>query len=404
MTVAALVPAIAYLIYAFLKDTARTSRRGAGPIGAAAALVSGIALAAYVATLLPVLWLSRVREYHADRLSGSATGAPGRLARALAKIGYGLAGQPAVVEAQSADARQRKSRAAVARALGPMGIFDLREAGALGVFLSVRGQAAAVEPDDVVGIARWELWNPWARLWEFTSTHPRVAMRLRMLGRQAVAMRREPFALFDERKPEGYWDEFLADVLVFLLPAVGAVAAAAVAVAAGAPLVIATLVWCPCGAGLGLLARILLSHDRRHFPETNVVTLLKHVKVSGVRPVLCALKGRVIGRGLPGLAWSEDVYLRDETGLIYLDYRQPFRIWGLLVGLFRIKKLLDRDVEATGWYRRSHVPYVELNTMKVDGRTYTCYVYHVYVILGLLLVFVPLLVRFGLPLLLAKGG
>ena len=57
-------------------------------------MVAAAAYLLYVVSEHVVLYLSRIREYHADRFSGEATGSPGALAGALIKIAYGLAGRP----------------------------------------------------------------------------------------------------------------------------------------------------------------------------------------------------------------------------------------------------------------------------------------------------------------------
>ena len=78
---------------------------------------------------------------------------------------------------------------------------------------------------------RWDLWNPWAKWYELNSTHPLVASRLRYLSDQAVHMGLEPYVVFDEVQPESYWDEFLADIAVHLLPLAAFVAVLALAAA-----------------------------------------------------------------------------------------------------------------------------------------------------------------------------
>ncbi len=40
---------------------------------------------------------------------------------------------------------------------------------------------------------------------------------------------------------------------------------------------------------------------------------------------------------------------------------------------------------ATGWYRRSPVPYVELRTLTAGGEAYRCYVYAAHIVVSVLL-------------------
>jgi hypothetical protein len=77
---------------------------------------------------------------------------------------------------------------------------------------------------------------------------------------------------------------------------------------------------------------------------------------------------------VPGLIWCEDLVVADETGMLFLDYLQPLGILELVFGLTRGRALQGKVVEATGWFRRDPVPYVELHTLRgPDGETHTCY-------------------------------
>ena len=108
----------------------------------------------------------------------------------------------------------------------------------------------------------------------------------------------------------------------------------------------------------------------------SVTGLLHKVKVSNVRPVPARLRGTIIGKGVPGLIWSEDFVMRDATGILFLDYRQPLRIWEWLFGLFRAGDFTGKAVEVVGWFRRAPVPYLELKSITVDGVTRNSYARH----------------------------
>jgi heat shock protein HtpX len=150
--------------------------------------------------------------------------------------------------------------------------------------------------------------------------------------------------------------------------------------------------------GLLMLYKLRFSYPRDVFPEMSVSSLLKKVKVSGVRAVPCSLKGKIIGKGVPGLIWSEDFILKDETGIIFLDYRQPLRIWEFFFGLMRSEKLQDADVEIRGWYRRSPAPYLELKTLETKGKSRECYVYLIKTVLAYLLLIGGIVATFLLRL------
>ncbi len=62
---------------------------------------------------------------------------------------------------------------------------------------------------------------------------------------------------------------------------------------------------------------------------------------------------------------TRDSLMKDQTGIIFLDYRQPLAIWEILFGLFKAKKYQGEQVVAEGWYRRSPVPHVQLKSIKL---------------------------------------
>lgn len=370
MTVAHMVPMVAYAIYRTLARGSRRKRRGKG--GAAPLVVAVGAYLVYLVTEYLVLWLSRTREYRADFFSGRATGDPNALARALVKIGYGLAARSQKAagqgEASADDSGQQRRRGL--GAIAALGIFDAASARALAV--ASTGGALTVDPGRLKGAMRWDLWNPWAKFYELNSTHPLIANRLDALGRQAAAMGKQPFVVFDETKPESYWDEFLVDLTALFLPVlVGAAAGAAPLLFARPPDGFLAL----CGAGAGMLLSTLFSYLSSDFPDMSVAALLRNVKVSSVRGVPCRVRGKVIGRGVPGLVWSEDFVIQDETGLLFLDYRQPLRIFEFLFGLTRRGEYDGEEVVATGWFRRAPVPYLELKSLTLGGSTRYCYVF-----------------------------
>lgn len=384
MTIAYLVPLIAYYVYSILTRTdAKDDRLESAK--------QGIAIGAYVVYIVSeyiVLWLSRTREYWADRFAGEATD-PNAIARALVKIGYGLAaragGEPAKAGEEGAkegEAKQAPRRGRRLEALGALGIFNAGAAKALAVASSRGGSAPSLERENLLGAMRWDLWNPWAKFYELHSTHPLIANRLDHLGRQAAAKGSEPFVVFDEKQPESYWDEFLVDLGILFLPLLLLLLPLAVGLGLGDGRVMLLAV---SGLGLGMLLKTFFSYRSGAFPEMDVASLLKQVKVSGVRGVPCTVRGTVIGRGEPGLIWSEDVVLRDATGIIFLDYRQPLRIFELLFGLLRRKQLDGQEAVATGWYRRAPVPYLELRTIEAAGKTRRCWVYALKLVVSVLL-------------------
>jgi hypothetical protein len=252
-------------------------------------------------------------------------------------------------------------------------------------------QAPAVSKENLKSAMQWDLWNPWATFYELSSTHPLIAHRLQYLSDQAAAMGQEPYIVCDRRKPESYWDDFAVDVAVMFLPLllllVGLGASLALGGAAAFGIVPALQGFGPAGAlaliglpilglGIGSFIKTMLVYRGDYFAPLSVVGLLHKVKVSNVRPVPARLRGTIIGRGVPGLIWSEDFVMRDSSGILFLDYRQPLRIWEWLFGLFRAGEFAGKPVEVIGWFRRAPLPYLELKSITVDGRTRNSYARH----------------------------
>jgi len=360
MTIAQIVPMIAYYLY----RTASKFRSGRSRKGDPAAAVAIISYIVYIITEYVVLWFSRVREYHADRFVGKYQ-SPSALASALVKVGYGLAGRTT----------GKKGRNSKLESVKAMGIFDAGSARNLAVTTSVPSSSMGGEVDKgaLKGAMRWDLWNPWATYFELHSTHPLIAKRLLALSNQAMHQGKDPYVVFDDRKPESYWDEFFVDffigwlpTIVFFLGYISYVMADCSSDVAGLALMI---------FGVVSLMKTMFSYKGSFFPEMNISSLLKKVKVSHVRGLPVKVKGRVIGKGQPGLIWSEDFILQDETGIIFLDYRQPLRIIDFLFGLLRANDYSGREVVLEGWYRRSPTPYIELKRVTSSHRSDVCYVY-----------------------------
>ena len=81
----------------------------------------------------------------------------------------------------------------------------------------------------------------------------------------------------------------------------------------------------------------------------------------------CVLEGEIIGRGDPGCIFNEDFVIKDQTGIIFLDFKHVFRIADKFMALFKNKAFFNKRVRVTGWYRRSPVPYVEIYKIYIEG-------------------------------------
>jgi heat shock protein HtpX len=254
------------------------------------------------------------------------------------------------------------------------GVFDPKVAKVLALAGAGSGNLSSTAMEDAM---KWDLWNPWAGWYELSSSHPLPAKRIKALEKQSEAMGRAPAFSFRAEQPESYWDEFLVDLAISQLATLGflfGLGVVAVSFLFGLPL---------AGVGIGLLVWGVAWWLQRRFAyppnfsaEQNVKDLVSQVKVSKIRTVPGTLRGRIIGRGVPGLFYSEDLVMQDSTGFIVLDYRQPWRLFEFLFGLLRAEKFIGANGVARGWFRRVPQPVFELRELVLDdGRKAVSWTY-----------------------------
>ena len=359
MTVAQLVPLVLYGIYEVcVQNNSNSDNDNNGNT----VLIGYIAYILYIISNYIVLYLSRTREYYADSFSIEVTKNPNALANALVKIGYGL----------TTAVTNEKHSASKPNALG---IFDSKTSKSLIVSSYEDGK---ISKDHIKQAMKWEQWNYWAKLYELNSTHPLISKRLLEISKRSEEFKQDPFITFDLVKEESYMDDFLLELLINFLPMltfiIGALVVTFMFKNTEKNLVI--------GYSVVLLLTTLFSYikfnrvySRKEFKTTNVRELLGEVKVSHITSIPVTLKGTIIGRGNPGCIFNEDFVIKDDTGIIFLDYNQPMTIINKIFAIFKSKEYFDKEVQINGWYRRSPVPYVELQSMEVDGKKKKIFTY-----------------------------
>jgi Zn-dependent protease with chaperone function/Zn-finger nucleic acid-binding protein len=385
MTLASMVPVVLYYLYRTLMDASKS--RGGKKGNGQAAMVALVAYLLYVISEYIVLWLSRTREYWADRFAGEVTKKPNALSSALVKIAYGLVA-PQKEQEKTADTKEPAEASTQPRKLEmirALGIFDANAARGLALtsYSAAKAKGNATENKEQVADAmQWDLWNPWATYYELHSTHPLPAKRINALTDQAATMQQEPFVIFNRQKPESYWDEFLVDIFVHFLPVYPVLLLLYFASSLLRPGVdMPARIWYLYGGiflvvwGLCYYLKLQFSYRGSEFPRMKISSLLSKIKVSDVRPIPVTLTGKVIGRGVPGYMFSEDMVMEDESGIIFLDYRQPLGIWEFLFALMRTSAFIGKTVTVKGWFRRAPTPFIELKEIETNGQVTTCYVY-----------------------------
>lgn len=363
MTVAQVVPLVLYAIYegcmeSVKKSSRKSSSKGKNS-GGGLALIGLIAYIIYLICQLIILWLSRVREYYADEFSAEETGNPNALCSALVTIGYGLA------TTGKSDTKNRHSVASPST----LGISDSGSSKAMAVCCTDTGDDLKT---DIRNAMKWDMWNIWAKYYEIGSTHPLISKRLLALSKLSPEYGQEPYITFDCVKPESFADDFLKEVLINLMPVLSLIILLITYISTQIIAFIPLILLVPITLSL---LKYRYRHPVNDIHMHTVKDLIGEVKVSGVTAIPCELEGEIIGRGNPGCVFNEDFVLKDSTGIVLLDYKQPLIVINKIFALFKSKEYFGKITRVTGWYRRAPVPYVELKCFETDGLLKKCWTY-----------------------------
>jgi Zn-dependent protease with chaperone function len=363
MAVAALAPLILYQIYVWTRYNKNTRA------------IAFSAYGCYVLSRFVVLSLNRVRESSADHFAAHVTRAPNALSSALIKIAYGMLQfeydyqeslkKLGKKENEKLYGKQRQMGSAISL----LGIANLSSNRSLALALSDPAKAALV--------MRWDLVNPWASIYEMTSTHPLVAHRVHAMNRQAEEMHAAATYPLPDTRSEGFNWQFPIEFLVWAAPWVCGIllffgrpiseiahhyhidfAVPLLNAPTAAPILLT-------GLGVAWMIRIAFRY-RGEFTSSHVETLLEDVTVSEMRPRAVELRGEIVGNGYPGAFWSPDLVLKDESGLMFLLYRSSIPLGRLFFAISGADSFIGEQVVVKGWYRRGLRPYVELSELKAE--------------------------------------
>ncbi|MFX1570256.1 MAG: zinc metalloprotease HtpX [Promethearchaeota archaeon] len=356
----------------------RSDSDEAGYLRLALIAIAVLSYISYYLSYLISLIISRIREYYADEHSAEVLEDPNALATGLVKIAYGL-----LVDGNLEE--RKKSRV---RALRGLGIFDPGTAKGLGI-ISV-GTTQSLSMEAIQKAAAWDLYNPWAKYYQIFSTHPLPAkriMRLNMLcdiyGIQPEIDFSDAKRLKEEQAGKSLWDEFLWDIFMKALPTLVFFVLLGLTIVWIFNLVgfinIAFLapvfanMWLVWAAGFYVIGFMSIIKTRymykSGFEDKKVIDLVTNVKVSPIRTIPAYIEGRIVGKGIPGYYFSEDMYFQDETGLMYVDYRFGIGLADLIFSLRTVNRLIGQRVRIKGWYRRGPSPYIQVDTIWSESGT-----------------------------------
>jgi len=359
----------------------------------------GVAIVSYISYyigFLISLFVSRIREYFADQHAAELIEDPNLLSTALIKIAYGLL-------ATGTEAEIKEKRKSSVRGLRGLGIFDPKKAAS--VAAQSMDNNGRVSKSVVEAAAGWDLFNPWAKYFQIFSSHPLTAKRIQRLNEQCATYGVPvEYDLSGARKikeqqvGKSMIGEFITDLFIKKLPSIIFVV-----------LIVLTAVWLfgfygflEIGTittinnlillwaigfitmGFGAIRRTSFMY-RSGFEPNNVVELITTINVSPVRPRPSIIEGKIIGKGIAGYWLSEDLYFKDNTGLMYIDYRFGLRLMDFWWALRRADQLVGQNVRIQGWYRRGPGPYFQVDTIWTqEGRRFRNYSKHMTYILAVI--------------------
>ena len=358
MAVAALAPLLLYQIWVFTRSNSNSRAIG------------WTAYLCYWVSQFIVLLLNRTREFMADHYAAHVTGAPNVLASALVKIACGLVrSEGEYAEKMKSGSKQEKKALRrdqrLGGALAVMGISNVQSGAALAL--------GGANPAEAAAVMRWDLVNPWARMYELNSTHPLTAFRVLALNEDSAALHQTTqFPLPADRRTE--WGRFPFEVVLWAAPVIAAwalffgfssdhwlgVHGLGVSSDVAAKLLVFT--------GAAWILRTWYRYHGEPQPAT-IGALIRDTEVSQMRARAVRVTGEIVGRGVPGAFWSPDLVLRDDTGMLFILYRQTIPFARLLFAL-NADEYIGQSVVIEGWFRRGLRPYIEMSSLTTnDGKT-----------------------------------
>lgn len=364
MMVASTLVQIMYEIYAVL-IRAKGKRAGNARIIAFAAYIF------YIAGIYLLLYLSRTREYLADAFSAKLTD-PQSLSDALIKVAYGIV-------AADDDDRSKRLLASTRH----LGIMDVQNAKHYGITSYI----THADPKVLAEVMVFDRVNPWAKIAELNSTHPLTGNRIDHLSDLSKDLGKKFSFDIDgaiARMKIDYgrlYGSFALGFFVSQLPFLFAVAA----------FLFLPLPWVPAAIGLGMLLQLPYRYPFSAPQSTTVIEQMRNPYASPVRGKPVQLSGKVIGRGVPGYIFGEDMMYQDATGLVFLNYTSALGFIGnFFFALKKLKTLFEVPSQVTGWFFRGLGSMIMLSKLEAKKETIRSYPILWNVVVPLLLIAVSI--------------
>jgi len=375
MTIANTIVQLLYII------AIRAYRMSAEARDRGAAMLVGVAVISFIFYYLGnylVLYLSRVREYYADKFAAEHTDGD-YLSSALIKISYGIMAEP-----------NDKELVKATENIGLMNFEDAEDTGALYYNCENLNN---FEPLNKAFL--YDLKNPWAKIQEIKSTHPLTAKRIRAMMGRKTGEKMFDFEGIEERYPVDtgkLYKQFFKDLSVLGVPRILALA---FPLAYGAGLMLNML---PASIllflggwislyGVSKIVQTLYKYPRKEAEQKTVIDLMSDIYASPVRGDKVKLDGEIIGKGQAGYKFSEDVMFKDDTGIMFIRYESWLPFFGnLIFALNKVPDLIGEKVSLNGWFLRGQMPWIGMRTLNSQNDVMKGYIHLIGIIGGFLMV------------------
>lgn len=364
MTIAATMLQILYEVYYNFLRRGRPRKSSSGSKkGDITPLIGVISYVLYIIGSYLILYLSRTREYLADRFSAEHTNNPDALSMALVKIAYGIARE---VDTESTQRLLASTRA--------MGIYDFKAAPSLGtVFKTAMDQGKIQTARALTKVFLFDVFSPWALISEINSTHPLTGKRIKVLSEYARETGKASIFDFERVAREGeqldkgkLYGGFLEGMFIYALPFLAVLVGTVILLRNPFDYPFFTMLF-----GASLLAQGLYMFRRPGgiAEKATVFELMQDPYANPLRGRYVEIEGKVIGKAESGSYLGEDVKMEDKSRcLIYLNYESIIPLIGnIIFGLGRAKKMIGEYCKATGWFRRSSYQVIDLESVEASG-------------------------------------
>ena len=381
MTIASIMVQTLFFIYFALWSITRGRKESYGnsnKIRKSFIVLAWASYACYIIATYLFLYLSRVREYAADRFAAIETRMPDVLSVALVKLSYGL-----TQEGQRKIDKQGDDQGVLDGTTNLLSTCDKKDARTksevYSKFIKTYSQKYL---DDIHKVFLYDLFSPWAKLSELKSAHPLTAKRIMKLSGYSINLYKK--TLFDIRKTMGsdfkinrkrMYKGFLSTILIIILPQLTFLIGLTTSLLLyDIQLFFNTLIATAIASIIKGHYKYSRGRDSYPAPKTQL-KLMQNPYCNPFKGEYVSIEGKVRGRGNAGSYFDEDIMIEDTSkGLLYLNYSSFFGFLGnLIFGITKVKELVGQQTKAVGWFRRTTTQLLDLDILHSNGKSVTSY-------------------------------